>query len=71
MIGAPLCRPPGHEIPPAAAGLAALVVPACIGQDLSDLLRRGGCQRGWVKEGIVVGHEPKLGGEKEQNKNNI
>ncbi len=65
-----LCRHPGGEIPAAATRLAALVVTQRIGQDGRDLLRGGGGEIGSVRVWLmVVGHEGKLGGEGERNKN--
>jgi hypothetical protein len=65
-----LRRHPSGEIPAAATRLAALIVTQRIGQDGRDLLRGGGGEIGSVRVWLmVVGHEGKLGGEGERNKN--
>ena len=70
MLGQPLGREPGREIPPAAPRLAPLVIAQRVRQHLGDFLR---CRRGqveWIGVRLgLVGHGGKLGWTSERNKN--
>ena len=52
MVGQSLCRERRRELPAAAARLAALVIPQCIGQSLGNLLRCCGGEGRTRQEGV-------------------
>jgi hypothetical protein len=72
MLGEPLSRQACGEVPATTPRLAPLVVAQRVGQDFGDLLGRRDGKIGEVRgQRRVVGHEPKLGGAGERNKNEI